>query len=85
LAEPTSILKFEDLITRVAREAGIAYHGTAGDTKAMPPIDIHDLELCKEIVNDAIRMFIADAPRTGWRWRRRIMRVMLITHELPVQ
>ena len=75
MAEPTSILKFEDLITRVAREAGIAYHGTAGDTKAMPPIDIHDLELCKEIVNDAIRMFIADAPRTGWRWRRRIMRV----------
>ena len=73
MAEPTSAYSFEYLITKVAKEAGLAYYGAAGNEKAMPPIDVHDLELCKDIVNDGIKSFIADAPRTGWRWRDRIM------------
>ncbi len=78
MAEPTSALSFYDLLTRIAREAGLAYYGADAEGKAMPPIDVHDFELCKEIVNDGIRMFIADAPRTGWRWMRRIMEVTFI-------
>ena len=77
MAEPTSRLTFADLIMRVARKAGIAYYGANGDEKAMVPIDVFNLELCKDIVNDAIRMFISDAPLRGWRWMRRIMRVEL--------
>ncbi len=77
MAEPTSSKSFHDLIVRVAREAGIAYYGSNGDEPAMIPIDAHDFELCKQIVNDGIRMFIADAPLKGWRWMRRIMSVAL--------
>ena len=77
MAEPTSALSFYDLILRVAREAGIAYHGSSGSEKAVIPIDEHDLDLCKTIVNDGIRMFIADAPSKGWRWMCRIMSVVL--------
>lgn len=77
MAEPNSIYSFRYLITKVAKEAGIAYYGSSGNEKAMPPIDVHDLELCKDIVNDGIKGFIADAPRNGWRWRRRIMSVSI--------
>jgi len=77
MAEPTSALSFEDLILRIAREAGISYHGSSGNERAMIPIDEHDLDLCKTIVNDGIRAFIADAPPKGWRWQRRIMSVTL--------
>ena len=76
--EPTSALSFEDLILRVAREAGISYHGSSGNERAMIPADDeHNLDLCKTIVNDGIRMFVADAPPKGWRWMRRIMSVTL--------
>lgn len=77
MAEPTSALSYYDLILRVAREAGIAYYGSAGNEKAIIPIDEHNLDLCKKIVNDGIRMFVADAPSKGWRWMRRIMSVVL--------
>ena len=78
MSEPTSALSFEDLILRVAREAGISYHGSSGAERAMIPADDeHNLDLCKTIVNDAIRMFISDAPPKGWRWMRRIMSVVL--------
>ena len=77
MSEPTSRLTFADLIQRVARKAGIAYYGSAGAEKAMVPIDVFNLDLCKDIVNDAVRMFISDAPRRGWRWQRRIMSVVL--------
>lgn len=78
MTEPTSALSFYDLILRVAKEAGIAYYGTGSNEVAMIPTDrIDDFELCKDIVNDGIRMFIADAPAKGWRWMRRIMSVTL--------
>ncbi|GAH55675.1 unnamed protein product, partial [marine sediment metagenome] len=77
MSEPTSRLTFADLVQRVARKAGIAYYGSTGAEKAMVPIDTYNLELCKDIVNDAIRMFISDAPVRGWRWQRRIMNIVL--------
>lgn len=77
MSEATSALKFQDIITRIAREAGNAYHGSEGTEKAMPPIHIPDLELAKEIANEGIKMFIADAPLYGWRWRHRILALQL--------
>ena len=77
MSEPTSRLTFADLVQRVARKAGIAYYGSTGSEKAMVPIDTYNLELCKDIINDAVRMFISDAPVRGWRWQRRIMSVTL--------
>jgi len=77
MSEPTSRLTTADLIMRIARKAGIAYYGANGDEKAMVPIDTYNLELCKDLLNDAIRMFISDAPARGWRWQRRIMNVVL--------
>ena len=73
--EPTSALSYYDLILAVAREAGMAYHGSSGNERGMIPIDAHDLDLCKVVVNQGIRMFIADAPVRGWRWMRRLMSI----------
>lgn len=75
MAEPTSVLDFYELILRVAEIAGVAYHGSTGQSRAMIPINNSDLHKCKRVVNDAIKMFIALAPTTGWRWKRRIMEV----------
>lgn len=75
MGEPTATLTIEDLIIRVAREAGIAYHGLGGQEKAMVPIDPHDLDLVRDIVNDGIRTFIKSAPRNGWRWMKRRLEV----------
>ena len=78
MAEPTGVLTFYELILAVAREAGIAYYGSSGQEPAMIPADdYHNFELCKDIVNKGIRMFIADAPPKGWRWMRRIMSLAL--------
>ena len=72
MAEPTSILTFETLILELARKMGVAFYGTAGDEAAQIPTDIHDLAEIKRMVNNAIRMFINDAPTTGWRWAKPI-------------
>ena len=77
MAEPTSALTYYDLILKVAITAGLAYYGAAGNEGAMIPIDAHDLDLCKQIVNDGIKMFIANPPPNGWRWMRRTMSVVL--------
>jgi len=77
MSEPTSALKFEDLILRVAVEAGVAYHGADGQGRAMIPLDVNDLDRCKRIVNNGIRSFISDAPLKGWRWMRRAMTVSI--------
>lgn len=68
MSEPTSVLTLSDLIIEVAHKLGIAYYGASGDGAAQVPTDTHDLALCKRIVNNAIRMYINDAPRNGWRW-----------------
>lgn len=77
MPEPTSALSIEDLVLRVARESGIAFHGATGQERAMVPIDPHDLDLCLRIVRDGIRLFRSTAPMKGWRWMRRIMSVAM--------
>jgi hypothetical protein len=77
MAEPNSILTFSDLIIEVAYMLGIAYYGSDGTQAAQVPVDAHDLDLCKRIVNDAIRMFVADQPENGWRWTRQLLSVDL--------
>ena len=75
MAEPTSAYSFSDLVAKIAHEAGTAYYG-GGTGRAMVPVDDdYNLQLCKDIVNDGIKMFIADCPPKGWRWMRRIMSV----------
>jgi len=79
MAESTSNYSMYDLVLRVAVAAGVAYYGNAGDERASIPIDAHDLDKCRQTVNDAIKTFISDAPPTGWRWMNRIMEVTLAT------
>lgn len=75
MAEPTSAYSFTDLVAAVAREMGVAYYGGGSGRALIPADDDFNLQLCKDLVNDAIKMFISDAPRKGWRWMRRIMSV----------
>lgn len=82
MAEPTSALSIEDLILRIAREIGVADYGSDGQQEAMVPVDPHDLDLCRRIVNDGIRMFIKSSPPNGWRWQRRIMSVTVTATEI---
>ena len=75
MAEPTSAYTVQDLITRVAKSAGIAYFGSTGSGIACVPIDEHDLDRCLGVVNDGIKAFIAASPQNGWRWMQRVMNV----------
>lgn len=77
MAEPTSAKSFYELVRKVAEFVGMAYYGTDGAGRAMAPTDLHDLDVCTRIVNNAIQMFIDDAPQNGWRWQHRIMSVNL--------
>jgi hypothetical protein len=65
---PTSAKTFAQLQTDVAEALSIAYYGAAGTGVAAPPNDTQDADKVKRIINDAIRMFIADAPPQGWNW-----------------
>lgn len=82
MSEPSGGLTFREMVVRVAKEAGLAYYGPSGSGIAMPPIDQHDLVECKNCVNDGIRMFVADEPPTGWRWRKRILQVQLTSLQI---
>lgn len=75
MSEPNSYLSMQELCTKIAKDAGNAYRGPAGTSRSMLPIDKDDLQDIKDVINDGIRMFIADAPLTGWRWPKRIMSV----------
>lgn len=79
MAEPTSSLTFYDLILRIAETIGSAFYGSDGQKPAMVPTDRHDLDRCKRIANDAIRMFISLAPENGWKWRRRLASITFPT------
>ncbi len=72
---PTLGMTFNDFILEVALLGGMANYGTGADGIAAIPTDAHDLDLCKRIVNNALRMFIADGPPNGWRWMRRTARI----------
>ncbi len=75
MSEPTSQLSVLSLATRISKEAGTAYRGVNGTGRAMPPVNHDDLEDVKQVINDGIRQFEADAPATGWQWRERILSV----------
>lgn len=77
MAEPVGTLTVNDLVTRVAKAAGLAFYGDDGTEAAMAPIDAHDLDLCLGIVNRGILMFMADAPPNGWLWRKQLMSITL--------
>jgi hypothetical protein len=77
MAEPTSAYTFRDLVAKIAHEHGSAYYASGSGKPLIPADDEYNLQLCKEIVNDGIKMFIADAPRKGWRWMRRIAKIKI--------
>lgn len=77
MAEPTSSLTFENLIIEVARKIGVASYGAGGTGIAAKPTDAHDLDECKRHVNNGIRMFIADAPPSGWNWTKPVAEIAL--------
>ena len=77
MAQPTSRLTYQELIRKIAKRAGNAYYSETGGKEAMVPIDLYDLYYCKDIAIDGIRMFMADAPRTGWRWQKRKLSVTM--------
>jgi hypothetical protein len=56
---------------------GWAEYGDAGDEAAQIPVNVHDLDECKRIVNKAIRMFISQAPPAGWRWAQPVASLAL--------
>ena len=75
MAEPTSALSFEDLVVRVAELLEIADWDATDGNPIVPVSDNtnrYNMSLCVRIANNAIRMFIADAPPKGWRWMKRI-------------
>jgi len=65
------------LIIEVATKLGVAFYGDNGDEEAQVPRDVHDLSECRKHVNNAIRMFLADAPAGGWRCQHPIASVVL--------
>jgi hypothetical protein len=75
MAEPSSAKTFYDLILAVAKQLHIADYRSNGTT--IVPTDQFSFELCKDVVNDGVEMFIADAPRKGWRWMRRLVTLAL--------
>jgi hypothetical protein len=58
---------------RVAEKLGIAEYDSVG--RPHIPVNQYNFDLCKQYVQNGIRMFMADAPRKGWRWMRRLMTV----------
>lgn len=75
--EDTSAYNLGDLVLEVALKMGSAYYGEDGTEEAQVPVDPHDLSQCKRHVNNALRMFLADAPPTGWRWTKPIYSVVM--------
>lgn len=73
MAEPSGATTMSDLMLRVAEKLGIAEYRSTGQLHI--PVDQYNFNLCKRYINNGIRMFMADAPRKGWRWMRRICSV----------
>jgi hypothetical protein len=77
MAEPSGALTYNDLLTLLAEQLGVAYYGPNGDLDAAPPIDVYELGRLTRILKGGIRMFISDAPPNGWRWQRPLAEVDL--------
>jgi hypothetical protein len=75
--EATSALDFNALTTHVAMKLGIASFGATGTGAPQAPTDARNLSICQTIVNDAIRMFLADSPPNGWVFSKPIAQMDL--------
>ena len=78
MAAPDSLLTFEDMIIAVAELLEIADWDTTDGGIILPVSDAYNFNLCKRIVNNAIRMFVGDGPPKGWRWMRRLCLVAVV-------
>ena len=76
-AEPSNARTMSDLMLRVAEKLGIAEYRSTGQLHI--PVDQYNFNLCKRYVTNGISMFMADAPRKGWRWMRRLCSVTFAT------
>jgi len=77
MAETTAALTFQDLLLFVAKYYGVASYDTNG-VPYIPADDSFNFYECKEIVNEAIRMFIARPPGNGkWRWMHRTETIVM--------
>jgi hypothetical protein len=79
MTEPIGAYTYQDLLTRVAVEAGNAYYGTTGVDPAMAPVtNFHDFDQISGIVQRGIKRFIDLAPPDGWNWRKRLLEVTFV-------
>ena len=76
-SEPSNARTMSDLMLRVAEKLGIAEYRSTGQLHI--PVDQYNFNLCKRYVTNGISMFMADAPRKGWRWMRRLCSVTFAT------
>lgn len=74
-------LTFLDFQIRVAEYLGVAYYGANGDEAAQAPVDAHDLDMVKRIVNDGYRRFLTDNHR--WNFLRSIVSITFGTGAIP--
>ncbi len=81
MSEPTGVLGFRGFLLRVAEKAGMAYYGSAGQSKAIVPVDAFNLDKCKRIVNDGFRLLVSSPPPRGWHWQERIASITLTPTE----
>lgn len=73
MSESSGATTMSDLMVRVAEKLSIAEYTSTGQIHI--PVDQYNFNLCKRYIQNGIRMFMADAPRKGWRWMRRICSV----------
>jgi hypothetical protein len=73
MSEPNSALTFRTLVLEVAEKLRVCEYASTGVRHV--PTDLFNLDICKRYVNNGIRMFMADRPKNGWRWMRRICSV----------
>ena len=63
MADPSLGLTFQDYIIRVSEYMGTEYLGPLGNQAAQLPVDAHDLDLAKRLVNDGYRRFVKANPK----------------------
>jgi hypothetical protein len=79
MTEPIGAYTYQDLLTRVAIEAGCAYYGVNGVEPAMAPVNnFHDFDLVSGVVQRGIKRFIDLAPAEGWNWRKRLLELTFV-------
>ncbi len=70
-------LTFLDLNMHLSLLLGVAYYGVAGATAAAPPTDAPTLDRIKRYTNGGVRMFLFDAPGSGWTFQHPVAEIVL--------